>query len=383
MNTTRLPRMPLPDQVDVLDTWKPLLFPCGNSEARLALQELESSGRVIFRHNTFLDQIKELIETRAPGVSLNEAEADQRLQEQTACGMVPACGTWVYYPWSRRLVHVLPETEFRELRTSRNRNKITAEEQERLRLLKLAIVGLSVGMATAVTLAMEEVGGTFLLADFDCLSLSNMNRLRAGVHNIGVNKAILAAREIYELNPYANVRVFPEGLNDENIDAFLEGNGKIDLLLEECEDLFMKVRLRERCRSLGIPVLMETGDRGLLDVERFDREPQRPLFHGRTGSFHFDSFHNTVGMQTNVPPEKHIVGEDTISARLAESLVEIDVTFKTRPRLASAVSLSAAINTDAARRIALGSFKSSGRFYVDLEQLIFNQAAGTHPPAQD
>ena len=71
-----------------------------------------------------------------------------------------------------------------------------------------------------------------------------------------------------------------------------------------------------------------------------------------------------------------IIGAHTMSPRMAASLVDIDATLKTWPQLASAVALGGAINTDAARRIALGSFKGSGRFFVDLEQLVSDRAAG-------
>lgn len=37
-------------------------------------------------------------------------------------------GVWVYYPWSTRLVHLLDEAEFIELRTNRNKYKLTPEE---------------------------------------------------------------------------------------------------------------------------------------------------------------------------------------------------------------------------------------------------------------
>ena len=61
------------------------------------------------------------------------------------------------------------------------------------------------------------------------------------------------------------------------MDEFFDG---LDLVIEECDSLDMKVRVREEARARGIPVLMETSDRGLFDVERFDVEPERPLFHG-------------------------------------------------------------------------------------------------------
>ena len=45
----------------------------------------------------------------------------------------------------------------------------------------------------------------------------------------------------------------------------------------------MKVLVREAARALRLPVLMATSDRGLVDVERFDLEPSRPILHGLLG----------------------------------------------------------------------------------------------------
>ena len=339
-----------------------------------AVRELVSSGEVVFVHDHIDSQLAELVETRAPdrkwsGDALRQAALAQ------AGGDLEGYGTWVHYPWSRRLVHVLPESEFEELRTSRNQNKITRAEQEKLRRLRVAVAGLSVGQATAVTLALEGIGNVFHLADFDTLALSNMNRLRAGVRRIGVNKAVLTAREIYEINPYAVVTVFEAGVTDGTLEAFF-GDPPIDLLFEECDDLKMKVRLREEARRRRIPVLMETSDRGLFDVERFDLEPARSLFHGLAGDLKAEEL---AGMSTyeKVPIVLAIIGGKTMSKRMAASLVDIDATLKTWPQLASAVALGGAVNADAARRIALGKFEQSGRFYVDLEYLVSETALRT------
>ena len=55
------------------------------------------------------------------------------------------------------------------------------------------------------------------------------------------------------------------------------------MVVDECDDLEMKVRLREHARAAGRPVVMATSHRGMLDVERFDLEPERPTFHGLLG----------------------------------------------------------------------------------------------------
>lgn len=65
---------------------------------------------------------------------------------------------------------------------------------------------------------------------------------------------------------------------------FLDG---VDILVEECDSLDTKVLIRQAARSRRIPVLMATGDRGTLDVERFDLEPERQILHGLLGDVDF------------------------------------------------------------------------------------------------
>lgn len=351
--------------------WKPSLLAADTAAGRQALQLLVDSGAVLFCHDTVRSQLEEWVETRHPARDLSAAQLTQLVGQHLNGRALERYGTWVYYPWSRRLVHVLPEAEFRELRTSRNRNKITAEEQHQLFSKRVAIVGLSVGQATAVTASMEEVGGQFVLADFDSLSLSNLNRLRAGTHDLGVNKAVLTARVMAELNPYVRVEVFQEGVTDQNLDQVLEG---VDLLFEECDDLYVKLRLRERARARRIPVVMETSDRGLIDLERFDLEPSRPFFHGLIEGLDAEKFKASSALE-KLPLIVEVLGGVDVSARMAASAIEVKSTLKTWPQLASAVALGGATSTDAGRRILLGQLKTSGRFYVDLDELIADGAA--------
>lgn len=90
---------------------------------------------------------------------------------------------------------------FRAVRLDRNRHLITAEEQRALHALRVGVVGLSAGHAIAYTLAAEGACGTLRLADFDKIELSNLNRVPVGVFDIGLNKAMIAARRIAELDP--------------------------------------------------------------------------------------------------------------------------------------------------------------------------------------
>jgi len=73
-----------------------------------------------------------------------------------------------------------------------------------------------------------------------------------------VNKAVVAARRIAEIDPYLRVVVEPTGIRPENLGEFLDG---LDLVIEECDSLDMKFLVREAARDRQIPVIMETSDR--------------------------------------------------------------------------------------------------------------------------
>lgn len=269
---------------------------------------------------------------------------------------------WVHYPWRRTVVAVLGPRAFRAVRLDRNRHLITADEQDVLNGLRVGIVGVSAGHAIAYTLAAEGACGTIRLADFDELELSNLNRVPATVLDIGLNKATVAARRIAELDPYLEVEVVTCGLLPQSIEDFLDG---LDVVVEECDSLDMKVLLRETARARGIPVLMATSDRGLVDVERYDIEPRRPILHGLLGDIDADRL-SGLTTRDKVPYVLNILDSQQLSARGAASLVEVGQTIAGWPQLAGDIWVGAATVTNAVRRIGLGERLDSGRVRVDV-----------------
>lgn len=266
----------------------------------------------------------------------------------------------VLYPWLKKAVLTLNESDFSFVRTSRNLYKITAQEQERLSSAKLGVVGLSVGQSVAVTLAMERSFGTIKLADFDRLDLSNLNRLRAGVVDLGLPKVVLVAREIAEIDPYLNIELFPEGITTENLNIFIDD---LDVLIDECDSLPMKIAMRKRARSRGIPVVMDTSDRGMIDIERFDLDKNKPLFHGLVDESELDH----IDEQQRLSILFRLVGGQTISPDLAISFFELNQSIGTWPQLASAVALGGGLATSAVRQILLNKNVDSGRWHFDPE----------------
>jgi molybdopterin/thiamine biosynthesis adenylyltransferase len=287
---------------------------------------------------------------------------------------------WAYYPWRSAVVAVLGPRAFRAVRLDRNRNVITAEEQNRLGALRIGVAGLSVGHVIAHTLAAQGMCGELRLADFDGLELSNLNRVPATVLDLGLNKAEVAARRIAELDPYLLVRVLDVGLTVDTVDEFLDG---LDIVVEECDSLDMKASLREGARARRIPVLMATSDRGLLDVERFDLEPQRPILHGLLGDLDFAQL-SGMSNREKIPHMQHFLEAEQFSSRAVASVVELERTLSTWPQASGDVVLGATTIAEAVRRLGLGEDLRSGRTRVDvgwaLNQLGEPQTTGRPPP---
>ncbi|RZL21353.1 MAG: Rv1355c family protein [Rhodococcus sp. (in: high G+C Gram-positive bacteria)] len=268
---------------------------------------------------------------------------------------------WVYYPWRRELVGIVGPQSFSLLRLDRNRNKITRDEQARLRRLRVGIVGLSVGNVIAQALALEGLCGELRLADFDSIDLSNLNRIPVGITDVGVNKAVVAARRVAELDPYLAVSVFTAGVTDASVEKIVDG---LDLVVEECDSLDAKMSIRRVARGRGIPVIMETTDRGLLDIERFDLEPQRPLFHGLLGNVDTATLAGLTA-QEKIPHALALLSAAELSAKMAASLVEVGSTLSTWPQLGSECFAGASAVATAVRRFGLGESLPSGRIRID------------------
>lgn len=349
----------------------PTIFNINNPSEYLQVQQIIDEQTDVMVLDEIQSQLRELIKIRNPQRSLNDSEYNEQINLLLNGKSSDYYGSWVYYPWNKKLVHLLDKAEFVELRTSRNLYKITPTERTELLTKKIGIIGLSVGQMIALTIAMERTCDEIRLADFDVIELSNMNRIRTSVVNIGVSKAVVAAREIAELDPYIKVKIYLDGITENNIDSFLLDDNKLDLLIEECDGLDVKILSRIKAREYGIPVVMETNDRGMVDIERFDLEPNRALLHGLIPENLGDlSALRNLSNQEKLPLLGAMVGIEQISERMRMSLGEMGKTISTWPQLASSVVLGGAMVTDISRRILLKQLMLSGRYYVDFNELI-------------
>lgn len=351
-------------------SYEPSFFRIYFEEDKDRLVELFKQNPYLQIHDQISSQLDDLVKSKNPELKKPDRSLLDRLKKDHLDGRdLESYGVWVYYPWNNTIVHCLDEEEFIEVRTNRNRYKITREEQALLSSKKIGVIGLSVGQSITLTLAMERTCGELRLADFDTVELSNLNRLRTGIQNIGIHKTVVAAREIAEIDPFLKVRVFNDGIHKDNIDAFFCEGGNLDLLVEVCDGLDIKIESRFKARELKIPVVMDTNDRGMLDVERFDLDPERAILHGLAEGLDPKNIKDLTN-EEKIPFILNMIGAEQISTRLKASMLEVEQSLNTWPQLASSVVLGGALTTDVSRRILLGQFHTSGRYYIDLEDLV-------------
>jgi hypothetical protein len=274
----------------------------------------------------------------------------------------------VYFPWKRQLVHILAQDDFEDLRTIRNRDLITPEEQKVLFGYKVASFGMSVGSAGALALAISGISRKVKLIDGAVISGSNLNRILTGVSSVGKSKATVIGQQIYEMNPYSTVAAFDK-VSKDNIEEIFDSSWKLDAAVDEIDDIEMKVRIRHEAKKRKIPVIMATelGDTIMLDVERFDLEPDRPLFHGMIPGIEELLDKPLDNYREWTKHAMRIIDPNNMTVKMQKSLLKIGTTVVTHPQLGSTVMMTGGVIAFAAKNIALGNPLESGRYVISLE----------------
>lgn len=359
--------LPLPPE----ESWRPVLFRLGAGE----------DGRFVElcrRHRiTLIDRLeRQLAELAAARFPHQGCHAEREAFVGAALAQRATYGTWAYFPWEAKAVHLLDGCGYYEVVTGRNRDKIDAAEQLLLREKCVGVVGLSVGGEAAVTIAQEHLCGKIVLADFDRLDLSNLNRLGAGCDELGLPKATIIARRIARIDPYLEVSVYHEGVNESNAEQFLDG---LDLLVEECDGLRMKYDLRVMSQARRLNVVYAADERGFLSVEPYGLRPETDLFHGLVRDRPRPREEYATLLDFMRALAEWLGGWGNISERSRGSLEQIGETLCGYPQLASEARYAAGQVGHAARRLLLGERLLPYVGNLDLAELVPAEAP-LNPP---
>ena len=354
----------------VIDS-RPAIFDFKSEDDQKSASDLFASGKIQAVTDDYREQMSELFAINNP--SMVYAPDFKKKFEDYYSALEKECplwqnGRWVYFPWLSKLTHILEDDDFQMVRTARNKNLINKEEQDKFYNATVGIGGLSVGNSVALAIVLQGGAKRIKLADLDRLALSNTNRIRTGVDNLGILKVEMTARQIYEINPYAEVELFPDGLTKENIGKFFDG---LDIVIDELDNLAVKYLIREQAKKYKIAVVMaaDNGDNAVVDVERYDLDPNTPFFQGRMGEVSYELLSKLDKFGIGKMITKH-VGPENVTERMQQSLLEMGKTIVSWPQLGGAALINGSAVAYCVRKILCGQPLENNRALISLDEKL-------------
>lgn len=340
------------------------------------LEALKLSNTSLVEIDAFSSALEELFFIDHPQYKKGQPTVAEALSEYLANSSIKPI--FIHYSWKSMVVKTVPEDLYFKLRTARNRYIISEEEQESYRKMHVAIAGLSVGSAILSSIVINGGCKKMKIADFDTAEITNLNRMRAKITDIGKNKTYIAAHEVWELDPYAELELWDSGISKDTINKFIL-DPKVDVFVDEMDSLDLKIAARFACKEAGIPVLMATdnGDGILLDVERYDIDPSLPIFHGLLGEVAPSDFEN-LDYKMWLQLATKIVGPTYLTERMQESLSVIGKEISSVPQLGTTANIAGAAISYSLRRLASGLSLPSGRYVISLEEKIIPEYMSEH-----
>lgn len=131
--------------------------------------------------------------------------------------------------------------------------QIDVSGQEKLLDSTVLLVGLGgLGSAAAMYLASAGVGH-LILADFDTVELSNLQRqIIHRTEDIGRTKVESAAESLKKINPDITITKFAAKLDDESLHALLP---QVDLVLDGCDNFATRFAVNRACVAHHKPLV--------------------------------------------------------------------------------------------------------------------------------
>lgn len=132
---------------------------------------------------------------------------------------------------------------------------------ERIKAATVGIAGLG-GLGSNVAASLARVGiGTLVLADFDIVEPSNLNRQNYYVRHIGMRKIDATAEILGRINPYLTVQTHHVRLDASNLVRYFSG---VDVMVEAVDGAETKAMIAETFRGAcpDTPLVMASGMAG-------------------------------------------------------------------------------------------------------------------------
>lgn len=156
-------------------------------------------------------------------------------------------------------------------------NDIDIEGQEKLLAARVLIVGLG-GLGSPVVMYLAAAGvGHLILADFDSVDLSNLQRQIAHTTDrIGQSKVESAAQAVRELNPEIKVTCIVDVLTEDTLFAHI---ANVDVVVDCSDNFATRFAINAACVAAKIPLVSGAAIRMEGQVSVFDsRDSHSPCY---------------------------------------------------------------------------------------------------------
>lgn len=228
---------------------------------------------------------------------------------------------------------------------SRNIGWLTEAEQQSIRSKRIAIAGMGgVGGFHLLTLARLGVE-KFNIADLDTFELANFNRQAgAAVSTLDRPKVEVLAEMVRDINPAADVRAFPAGVNGDNLSAFFRD---ADLYVDGLD--FFAFEAREQvfayCAAQRIPAVT-VAPLGMSAA----------LLNFMPGGMSFEEYFQVAGLAELEKAVRFLVGlaPSLLHRHYLADASRVDLRARKGPSTVMACQLCAGVAATEALKILLG-----------------------------
>ncbi|MCK7576188.1 MAG: molybdopterin-synthase adenylyltransferase MoeB [Chromatiales bacterium] len=150
------------------------------------------------------------------------------------------------------------------------------EGQERLRESSVLVVGLG-GLGSPVALYLAAAGvGRLLLADFDRVDLSNLQRqILHTTDRIGLPKTESARRALQAIAPNVELISVDTPLTPETLPELV---GDVDLVVDGCDNFTTRFAVNAACQAAHVPLVSGAAIRLEGQVTAFSGQPGGPCY---------------------------------------------------------------------------------------------------------
>lgn len=350
---------------------QPVIYDLGTTGDQVRVEDELKSGRIAHIIDPFEETANALFEYYHPDRKRNATERTEYIEELAK--QDEAFGSWVLFPWDGTLCRYPDQENHFRLRTSRNRDLITFEQQKTLYAKTVMAAGLSVGSAAVHTLVETGIGNTYYLADFDTISPDNLNRIDANQTEVGALKIDEVSKRISKKDPWIKQVLFRDGINEGNLKG-IEAQETPDLIVEEVDKMAIKALLRMYARDHKVPLLMaaDIDTKSAIDVERYGlNDKRRIMFGGKLSSKEVDELLATdPDFAGNTAKMLKHIGVRNLTTAMLRSSMKRDITLGGLPQLGRTARRGGVNIADAAVEILLGRKMPSGR-YIDNPRKTF------------